>query len=69
MANFFVWQAQNPPITHRDLKVENLLISESGHIKLCDFGSAMTKIYEVDLGWSANQRGLLEEEVSWPRYE
>ncbi|XP_070000892.1 cyclin-G-associated kinase isoform X1 [Penaeus vannamei] len=57
-------QAQNPPITHRDLKVENLLISESGHIKLCDFGSAMTKIYEVDLGWSANQRGLLEEEMA-----
>ncbi|KAK4294346.1 hypothetical protein Pmani_033019 [Petrolisthes manimaculis] len=57
-------QAQSPPITHRDLKVENLLISESGHIKLCDFGSAMTKTYEIDLGWSAHQRGMLEDEMA-----
>lgn len=56
-------QAQTPPITHRDLKVENLLISESGVIKLCDFGSAMTKTYEIDLGWSAHQRAMLEDEV------
>ncbi|KAI9286946.1 kinase-like domain-containing protein [Umbelopsis sp. AD052] len=30
----------NPPALHRDLKVENILISASGRYKLCDFGSA-----------------------------
>ena len=57
------FQSQSPPITHRDLKVENLLISESGHIKLCDFGSAMRKTYEIDIGWSAHQRAMVEDEV------
>mmetsp|Transcript_30031 Transcript_30031/g.36481 ORF Transcript_30031/g.36481 Transcript_30031/m.36481 type:complete len:260 (+) Transcript_30031:213-992(+) len=27
-------------VVHRDLKPENLLLSEDGHLKLCDFGSA-----------------------------
>ncbi|CAM0142624.1 Ark- serine/threonine protein kinase [Umbelopsis sp. WA50703] len=30
----------NPAALHRDLKVENILISASGRYKLCDFGSA-----------------------------
>ncbi|XP_067377665.1 AP2-associated protein kinase 1-like isoform X4 [Channa argus] len=28
------------PITHRDLKVENILLHDRGHYVLCDFGSA-----------------------------
>ncbi|KAK3923687.1 AP2-associated protein kinase 1 [Frankliniella fusca] len=32
------------PISHRDLKVENILLSESGHYVLCDFGSATAKV-------------------------
>ncbi|KAE8748207.1 hypothetical protein FOCC_FOCC005046 [Frankliniella occidentalis] len=32
------------PISHRDLKVENILVSESGHYVLCDFGSATAKV-------------------------
>ncbi|KAG0168297.1 hypothetical protein DFQ28_004981 [Apophysomyces sp. BC1034] len=30
----------NPPVLHRDLKVENILILSHDHYKLCDFGSA-----------------------------
>ena len=32
------------PIIHRDLKVENILKSESGAYVLCDFGSATAKV-------------------------
>jgi AP2-associated kinase len=32
-----------PNVIHRDLKVENLLISDSGHYILCDFGSSTIK--------------------------
>lgn len=31
------------PITHRDLKVENILLHDKGHYVLCDFGSATNK--------------------------
>lgn len=39
--------SQSPPIIHRDLKPENLLVSLDGVPKLCDFGSATTKIYKL----------------------
>ncbi|XP_071440568.1 uncharacterized protein Nak [Hetaerina americana] len=32
------------PIIHRDLKVENILLSDSGNYVLCDFGSATGKV-------------------------
>lgn len=31
--------SQAPPIVHRDLKVENLLLGQDNRFKLCDFGS------------------------------
>ncbi|XP_069980323.1 uncharacterized protein Nak isoform X1 [Penaeus vannamei] len=34
----------NPPIIHRDLKVENILISTEGSYVLCDFGSATSRV-------------------------
>uniref|UniRef100_A0A8C8EF00 Cyclin-G-associated kinase n=1 Tax=Otus sunia TaxID=257818 RepID=A0A8C8EF00_9STRI len=55
---------QKPPIIHRDLKVENLLISNQGTIKLCDFGSATTIAYCPDYNWSAQKRALVEEEIT-----
>ncbi|XP_010227060.1 PREDICTED: cyclin-G-associated kinase [Tinamus guttatus] len=55
---------QKPPIMHRDLKVENLLISNQGTIKLCDFGSATTVAYYPDYNWSAQKRALAEEEIT-----
>ncbi|KAK3867419.1 hypothetical protein Pcinc_027117 [Petrolisthes cinctipes] len=34
----------NPPVIHRDLKVENILISSEGSYVLCDFGSATSRV-------------------------
>lgn len=60
--------SQTPPIQHRDLKIENLLISAEGTIKLCDFGSATVELFRPDLTWSANQHSSLEDNVSDERY-
>ncbi|XP_013779396.1 AP2-associated protein kinase 1-like [Limulus polyphemus] len=48
------------PIVHRDLKVENILISDSGHYVLCDFGSATAKF----LNPQSQGVNVVEEEIS-----
>ena len=45
------------------LQIENLLISNQGTIKLCDFGSATTVSHYPDYSWSAQKRSMVEDEV------
>lgn len=47
------------PISHRDLKIENILFSDIGHYVLCDFGSASAKILNPQTQGVAN----VEEEI------
>ena len=51
--------AQQPPIAHRDLKLENVLVGASGVCKLCDFGSATTRTLDCA---NASRRERLDEE-------
>ncbi|XP_039215606.1 cyclin-G-associated kinase isoform X5 [Crotalus tigris] len=55
---------QKPPVIHRDLKIENMLISNQGTIKLCDFGSATVVTHYPDYSWSAQRRATVEDEVT-----
>ncbi|KAI9201799.1 serine/threonine-protein kinase ppk30 [Polychytrium aggregatum] len=55
---------QSPVIVHRDLKVENVLVSKSGTYKLCDFGSATTQLVPPGAQLKAQEIQKLEDEIS-----
>uniref|UniRef100_A0AAQ4QYR4 Cyclin G associated kinase n=1 Tax=Gasterosteus aculeatus aculeatus TaxID=481459 RepID=A0AAQ4QYR4_GASAC len=44
--------------------IENLLISNQGTIKLCDFGSSTTVSHYPDYSWSAQKRSMVEDEIT-----
>ena len=48
------------------LQLENFLISASGRVKLCDFGSATNVLYTSDeiARWDYNKKMLIEEQVN-----
>lgn len=50
------------------LQIENLLISNQGTVKLCDFGSATTVSHYPDYSWSAQKRSMVEDEVQTHTY-
>jgi len=59
-----VLHTRSTPVTHRDIKLENLLITGDYLVKLCDLGSATTAVHSPNPDWSMNQRTLLEDELA-----
>ena len=57
--------SRSPPLTHYDLKLENVLETFSGVCKLCDFGSTSARTFECV---SADRRQRLEEEDRLSRF-
>jgi len=53
--------SQDPPIAHRDLKVENVLVGKSGALYLIDFGSASIVTYDTE---KPHIRNIAENDIN-----
>lgn len=62
VASVHTMHSQNPPIAHRDIKIENILKVGSNY-KLCDFGSASTE----KLDYSKSNKNQIKDQFS--KYE
>jgi serine/threonine protein kinase len=53
--------SMNPPIAHRDIKIENILLG-SGKYKVCDFGSCTTRHFAPN-SMNLNEIRTMEQEI------
>ena len=49
-----------------NFQAENVILSGSGVVKLCDYGSATTRVVRPTEDWTHQQRAMLEDEVCLP---
>ncbi|KAA6389344.1 MAG: putative BMP2 inducible kinase [Streblomastix strix] len=61
---------RNPPVTHRDLKVDNIFVSVDGKHKIGDFGSCTTSQYNPEVLLPIQLQALREyiQEKTTPSY-
>lgn len=50
-----------PPIAHRDLKLENVLVTQDDRCKLCDFGSCVVGTRPIS---NPSERSQQEEQIA-----